>query len=113
LATVTTWNSGVLLMPLLLAKTLGIVKTIGIAYCLIMDPEKLRALARANGRDKDREKRSHTALVDAIWEAADEGWQQVDIVRETGLTRERVRQICDPAYRARALERRGVTDPTS
>lgn len=71
-----------------------------------MDPEKLRALARANSRDKDREKRSHTALVDAIWEAADEGWQQVDIVRETGLTRERVRQICDPEYRRRSIERR-------
>ena len=71
-----------------------------------MDPEKLRALAKANTRDKDREKRSHAALVDGIWESADEGWPQVDIVRETGLTRERIRQICDPEYRSRALKRR-------
>jgi hypothetical protein len=71
-----------------------------------MDADTLRSLARANGRDKAREKRSHDALVDAIWEAADEGWQQVDIVRTTGLTRERIRQLCDPEYRERALKRR-------
>jgi hypothetical protein len=71
-----------------------------------MDPETLKALARANGRDKTRERQSHNALVDAIWEAADENWQQVDIVKATGLTRERIRQLCDPQYRTRALERR-------
>lgn len=71
-----------------------------------MNEETLRALARANGHDKTREKRSHDALVDAIWEAADEGWQQVGIVKATGLTRERIRQLCDPRYRERALERR-------
>jgi len=71
-----------------------------------MDTETLRSLARANDRDKAREKRSHNALVDAIWEAADEGWAQVDIVKATGLTRERIRQLCDPLYRERALERR-------
>ena len=31
---------------------------------------------------------------------------QVDIVAAVGLTRERVRQLCDPGYRERALERR-------
>lgn len=71
-----------------------------------MNADTLRSLARANGRDKAREKRSHDALVDAIWEAADEGWPQVDIVKASGLTRERIRQLCDPEYRRRALERR-------
>lgn len=71
-----------------------------------MNADILQSLAQANGSDKAREKRSHDALVDAIWEAADEGWQQVDIVRATGLTRERIRQLCDPEYRRRALERR-------
>jgi hypothetical protein len=71
-----------------------------------MDPETLKALARANGRDKTREKQSHNALVDAIWEAADENWHQVEIVKATGLTRERIRQLCDPLYRERAIERR-------
>jgi hypothetical protein len=71
-----------------------------------VDHNTLHALARTNGRDKAREKRSHDALVDGIWEAADEGWAQVDIVRATDLTRERVRQLCDPEYRKRALQRR-------
>jgi hypothetical protein len=26
---------------------------------------------------------------------------QVEIVRDTGLTRERIRQLCDPEYRAK------------
>lgn len=71
-----------------------------------MDEQTLKALARANSRDKAREALSHDALVDAIWEAADEGWKQVDIVNATGLTRERVRQLCDSEYRAKALKRR-------
>jgi hypothetical protein len=70
-----------------------------------VDDDTLRALARANSRDKAREKRSHSALVAAIWEAADQGRQQAAIVRATGLTRERVRQICSPRYRERAAER--------
>ena len=64
-----------------------------------MDAETLRRRARQNQRDKDREHASYVALVADIWEAHDEGWRQVDIVREVGLTRERVRQICDPKYR--------------
>lgn len=71
-----------------------------------MDVETLRSLARTNSRDKARETQSHEALVDAIWEAADEDWAQVDIVVAVGMTRERVRQICDPKYRERALKRR-------
>lgn len=71
-----------------------------------MDIDTLQALARANDRDKTRERQSHNALVDAIWEAADADWYQVDIVKATGLTRERIRQLCDPKYRERALERR-------
>ena len=59
----------------------------------------LRALSRINKRDKERERASYALLLAAIWQAADEGWPQVEIVREVGLTRERVRQICDPEYR--------------
>lgn len=58
-------------------------------------------LARANKRDKDRERASYARLVAAIWQAQNEGWRQTDIVREVGLTRERVRQICSQEYRER------------
>ena len=71
-----------------------------------MEADTLQSLARANSRDKAREKRSHDELVDAIWQAADEGITQVEIVKATGLTRERIRQLCDPEYRVRAAERR-------
>ena len=71
-----------------------------------MNKETLRSLARANSRATARHEQTHEALVDAIWEAADEGMAQVDIVAAVGLTRERVRQLCDPKYRKRALERR-------
>ena len=71
-----------------------------------MDKETLRSLARSNGRATARVEQTHRALVDAIWEAADEKMAQVDIVAAVGLTRERVRQICDPEYRERAMERR-------
>lgn len=64
-----------------------------------MDATTLRTLARRNQRDKARERESHTALVAAIWQASDEGWRQAAIVREVGLTRERVRVICSPKYR--------------
>lgn len=63
----------------------------------------LRTLARANNNDKARERWSHSVLVDAIWEAVDEQWKQMDIVKATGLTRERIRQICDSRYRSRAV----------
>jgi hypothetical protein len=66
-----------------------------------MDAETLKALARTNGRDKARERTSYDALVEAIWQASDEGMRQVDIVRAVGLTRERVRQICGREYRAK------------
>jgi hypothetical protein len=59
----------------------------------------LRMLARANKQAKERERVSYARLLAAIWQAADEGWAQVDIVREVGLTRERIRQICEPEYR--------------
>ena len=83
-----------------------IVKTIGTEYCRHMDEQTLRSLAAADRRAKARSETAHAALVDAIWEAADAGWQQALIVRTTGLTRERIRQLCDPKYRVRALERR-------
>ena len=72
----------------------------------------LRMLARANKQAKEREHASYTRLLAGIWEAADEGWQQVDIVREVGLTRERVRQICSDEYRAKNDPSRKPADPT-
>lgn len=71
-----------------------------------MDKETLRALGRAGKRAKDRQQQTHEALVDAIWEAADQGMPQVDIVAAVGLTRERVRQLCDSQYRKDERERR-------
>jgi len=65
-----------------------------------MEADTLRALARKNQRDKERERASYADLLAAIWQAADEGWRQTDIVSAVGLTRERVRQVCDPDYRA-------------
>ena len=71
-----------------------------------MDTDTLRTLGRASKRAKDRQQRAHEALVDAIWEAADEGMPQVEIVAAVGLTRERVRQLCDAQYRKDERERR-------
>lgn len=76
-----------------------------------MDEKTLRLLAAADRRAKARSEAAHATLVDAIWEAADAGWAQVDIVKATGLTRERIRQLCDPKYRERALERRRESGP--
>jgi hypothetical protein len=83
-----------------------------LAYSIVvrMDEETLRSLAAADRLAKARSEAAHAALVDAIWEAADAGWRQVLIVRTTGLTRERIRQLCDPKYRARALERRRAAE---
>jgi hypothetical protein len=86
-------------MSAILANRVGIGKRVGTLYCQIMDSETLHALARRNRQDKARERGSYATLVDAIWRAQDEGWRQVDIVDAVGLTRERVRQICDPDYR--------------
>lgn len=66
-----------------------------------MDHETLAALARADATAKARSADAHKALVRAIWEAADQGMRQVEIVKDTGLTRERVRQLCDSEYRAK------------
>jgi hypothetical protein len=71
-----------------------------------MDEQTLRTLAAADRRAKARAETAHTALVDAIWEAADAGWQQTRIVQASGLTRERIRQLCDREYRERAVKRR-------
>lgn len=65
----------------------------------MIDATDLRMLARANKKDKEREAASYAHLLAAIWEASDNGMKQVDIVREVGLTRERVRQVCDDKYR--------------
>lgn len=66
-----------------------------------MDHETLITLGRADGRAKARSRETHKALVRAIWEAADQGMPQVEIVKDTGLTRERIRQLCDSEYRAK------------
>jgi len=73
---------------------------VGTLYCqgMIHAPD-LRMLARANRQAKERERASYARLLHAIWQADDEGWKQVDIVREVGLTRERVRQILSDEYR--------------
>jgi hypothetical protein len=78
-----------------------VVKTIGTEYGGGVDHETLIALGRADARAKARLGDAHKALVRAIWEAADQGMQQVEIVRDTGLTRERIRQLCDSKYRAK------------
>lgn len=75
---------------------------VGIPYCLgMIHAPDLRMLARANRQAKERERASYARLLAAIWEAADEGWKQVDIVREVGLTRERIRKILSEDYRAK------------
>ena len=71
-----------------------------------MDKGTLRSLALANKHAAMQQEETHEALVDAVWEAVDEGMAQVDIVAAVGLTRERIRQLCDSGYRERALERR-------
>jgi hypothetical protein len=73
----------------------------------------LRMLARANRQAKERERVSYARLLAAIWQAADEGWKQVDIVREVNLTRERVRQICDDEYRAKHDPSRQNAEPSA
>lgn len=96
----------VVVIALVCAKTIGLVKGIGTQYSRCMDKETLRTLGRALTRAKGRQQQAHEALVDAIWEAADQGMQQVDIVAAVGLTRERVRQLCDAQYREDERERR-------
>lgn len=66
-----------------------------------MDAAELTRLARRNQRAKARQEVSYAALLAAIWRAHDENMKQADIVRAVGLTRERVRQITDPEYRAK------------
>lgn len=84
---------------------------VGTLYCRIMDDEEVRRRARQNQRDKAREETSYAALVDAIWLLHDAGRRQRDIVVLVGLTRERVRQICDEDYRKRTLNRRHSPTP--
>ena len=71
-----------------------------------MDEETLRRRARTSQRATAQGVTAHDALVDAIWEATGQGMQQVRIARATGLTRERIRQLCSADYRRRAMERR-------
>jgi hypothetical protein len=73
-----------------------------------MDEQTLKTLAATDRRAKARSSEAHAALVDAIWAAADAGWKQTEIVKATGLTRERIRQLCDSEYRERALKRRSL-----
>jgi hypothetical protein len=73
---------------------------------MTVDEETLRSLAASDHRAKALGEEAHAALVAAIWEAADTSWPQNKIVQATGLTRERIRQLCSPEYRERALKRR-------
>jgi len=71
-----------------------------------MDEQTLRLRAKADKRAAAQAEDVHDALIDAIWEAADEHMAQVKIVAAVGLTRERIRQLCDEKYRERASKRR-------
>ena len=76
-----------------------------------MDIKTLQALANANQQAQAQAKAltdpPRDALIDAIWEAADQpDITQVAIVKATGFTRERIRQLCRPEYRAAVMERR-------
>lgn len=55
--------------------------------------EKLEAAAKAFRRAESRANEARAQLMKAITEAADSGVPQVEIVRITGYTRERIRQI--------------------
>jgi hypothetical protein len=72
-----------------------------------MDEGTLRQRAKADKRAAAQRESVRDALIDAIWEAADEHMPQVRIVAAVGLTRERIRQLCDADYRERAMKRRG------
>lgn len=56
-------------------------------------------------RDQQRAEQSMEALYDAIAAAVDAGVRQVDLVKRTGYTREHIRRICDPQWRAQRRER--------
>lgn len=55
--------------------------------------DRLEAAVRAHKRAQAQAKRVHADLMKAIAEADREGIPQKDIVRITGYTRERIRQI--------------------
>ena len=76
-----------------------------------MDIKTLEVLATANQQTQAQAKAltdpARDALIDAIWEAADQDdITQVAIVKATGFTRERLRQLCSMKYRAAELKRR-------
>jgi CRP-like cAMP-binding protein len=54
---------------------------------------ELKAAARTFRRAQERADAAHTRMVQAMRTAADAGAKQVDIVRETGYTREHVRRL--------------------
>lgn len=81
----------------MLAYTVGVVKRIGLASWNGWENarviNRLTALAKTYQRDKARADKSREALADAIIEAAASNVPQVEIVKATGYTRERVRLI--------------------
>ena len=59
------------------------------------DPaEPIKAAAAAHRRAARRAEQTLAALHTAIAEAASQGVRQADLVKITGYTRERIRQIC-------------------
>lgn len=54
---------------------------------------ELKAAARVHQRAQKRAEEAHARLVEVMREASDAGVRQVDIVRETGYTREHVRRL--------------------
>lgn len=54
---------------------------------------ELKAAARTFRRAQERADAAHARMVEAMRAAAETGARQVDIVRETGYTREHVRRL--------------------
>lgn len=54
---------------------------------------ELKAAARAHQRAQKRAEETHARLLAAMRTAAEAGAKQVEIVRETGYTREHVRRL--------------------
>jgi hypothetical protein len=81
--------------------------TAGQADTLTGDVALLHSLAVENQVANIDREATRDALIDAIWEASDQDdIPQVDIAKETGFTRERLRQLALPEYRAAEMKRR-------
>ena len=69
--------------------------------------QKLRALADADRRASAQSEAAHEKLVDGIWEATDEDWQQVSIVKATAPPRAHPPAVRPQVPRARGRAQEG------